>query len=269
MKKVFLIIVLFYVVSIPAELVAKNAKPTPPDGMVFIAGGEYLPFYRVNDKTKSQSVSVNGFFLDVHQVTNSDFKKFVSSKMRWRKSQIPKIFTDSGYLQNWSGDLDFDADILNSPVTNVSWFAAKSYCAFLGKRLPTMDEWEFAALASETKSDATKEKDFHKRILNWYGKPNSKKSSAVGSVYKNYYGVHDMHGLVWEWVADFNSVMMTGESRGDKSIEKKLYCAGGAIGTADPNDYAAFMRYAFRASLNARYTVDNLGFRCAKGGVRE
>ena len=40
-----------------------------------------------------------------------------------------------------------------------------------------------------------------------------------------------------------------------------LYCGSGAVGASDFENYAAFMRYAFRSSLEARYTVANLGFR--------
>jgi formylglycine-generating enzyme required for sulfatase activity len=75
------------------------------------------------------------------------------------------------------------------------------------------------------------------------------------------YGISDLHGLVWEWTLDFNSSLVTGESRGDGSLERSLYCGSGAAGAADFEDYAALMRYAFRSSLEARYAVGNLGFR--------
>ena len=68
---------------------------------------------------------------------------------------------------------------------------------------------------------------------------------------------------MWEWVSDWNSVLLTGESRVDAGIERQLYCAGAAAGAADPSDYAAFLRFAMRASLKATYAVGNLGFRCA------
>ena len=69
---------------------------------------------------------------------------------------------------------------------------------------------------------------------------------------------------MWEWVEDFNAVLTTGESRKDSSLDRSLFCAGGAIGAADPNDYAAFMRYALRGSVEADHALRNLGFRCAK-----
>ena len=80
----------------------------------------------------------------------------------------------------------------------------------------------------------------------------------------NVQGVYDMHGLIWEWVEDFNASIMTGESRADVALDRNLFCGGGSASAADPGDYAAFMRYAFRGSLQAKYTIRNLGFRCAK-----
>ena len=46
-------------------------------------------------------------------------------------------------------------------------------------------------------------------------------------------------------------------------LDRNLFCAGGSVGATDVSNYAAYMRYAFRASLKANYAVANLGFRCA------
>ena len=72
-----------------------------------------------------------------------------------------------------------------------------------------------------------------------------------------------MHGLIWEWVSDFNSIILTGDSRSNSAINRDLFCASGALGAVDKENYAAFMRFAFRSSLQGKYTVSNLGFRCA------
>lgn len=62
----------------------------------------------------------------------------------------------------------------------------------------------------------------------------------------------------------FNTAFVTGESRGDTALEKSMFCGSGAVGAADPSDYAAFMRFGFRSSLKGNFTVANLGFRCVK-----
>ena len=70
--------------------------------------------------------------------------------------------------------------------------------------------------------------------------------------------------MVWEWTYDFNSVLISGESRKDVDDDSNLFCGSAAVGTTDLMNYAAFMRYAIRGSLNANYTMKNLGFRCVK-----
>lgn len=143
----------------------------------------------------------------------------------------------------------------------MSWFAARAYLRAVGKALPTVDQWEYVGAASETKADASRDSAFLARLRGWYARPTPQRLPAVGSTARNYHGVEDLHGLVWEWTLDFNSALVSGESRGDNSLDRSLYCGSGAAGAADFEDYAAFMRYAFRSSLEANYCVANLGFR--------
>ena len=224
-----------------------------------IPGGVYTPLYTVGEK----KVKVNSFRLAAYAVTNAQFLEFVRAHPKWRRSQVKRLFAEANYLRGWTGDLSFDPKIANSPVVSVSWFAARAYCQAQGARLPTQDEWEFVARANEKIVDATSKAEFRKNILDWYSKPTSATLPAVGSTFKNVYGVHDMHGLVWEWVDDFNTILVTGESRGDNALDRGLFCAAGVSGSTDPSDYAAYMRYAFRSSLKSNYALGNLGFRCA------
>ena len=177
---------------------------------------------------------------------------------------MKEIFADKNYLQEWKDDTTlFSATNPNTPVTNVSWFAAKAYCSCQGKRLPTIDEWEYVAMADETLQDARTLPSFNQKILDWYEQPKSFRN-PIGMTPENFWGIQDMHGLVWEWTSDFNSVMISGESRKDGSTDNSLFCGTGSLGANDLMNYAAFMRYAFRGSLKAKYCVRNLGFRCAK-----
>lgn len=229
--------------------------------MVAIKKGAYVPLYGTTDK---KPVEVKAFSMDVFPVTNAQFVAFLKKYPQYSRSNIKGLFAEKSYLSQWKSDFDYGATNLpNAPVTNVSWFVAKKYCECQGKRLPTMDEWEYVAMADEKRIDARTKEEFNKYILSWYEKPKTY-TNPVGQTFKNYWGVYDMHGLVWEWTSDFNSIFLSGESRKDKDTDKNLFCGSGSINASDLMNYAAFMRYGFRASLKANYASRNLGFRCAK-----
>jgi formylglycine-generating enzyme len=145
----------------------------------------------------------------------------------------------------------------------VSWFAASAYCESAGGRLPTWYEWEYVATASETARDARGDPAWRQRILAWYAKPAASHLPPIGKTPANSYGVRDIHGVVWEWVEDFNSIMISGDNReqGDPDILK--YCGTGALTMQDKDNYAILMRLALFSSLQGRYTTSSLGFRCA------
>lgn len=225
-----------------------------------IGSGTYTPLYG----SDTSPAFVKAFYLDVYPVTNAQYLSFVKTNVKWRKSNVKTIFADKMYLANWINDTTLTSNMsLQSAATYVSWYSAKAYCACQGKRLPTMDEWEYAAMASETKPNAQRDSAFNHRIVANYEIPKTY-LKKVGSTYKNYWGIYDMHGLVWEWTSDFNSVLLSGESRRDGETNRDLFCAASSVNASNLMDYAAFMRYAFRGSVKANYNIQSLGFRCAK-----
>ena len=245
-----------------AVFAQKKSSSNSKSEMTLIKGGNYKPLYFDSTTT---NMKVNSFYMDKYPVTNTDFLIFVEQNPKWRKSKAKKIFAEKSYLINWKGDLELGGKVLpNAPVTNVSWFAAKDFCECQGKRLPTVAEWEYAAQASEMKPDGKDDKNYLQKIYDWYSTPTPDKISNVGSKGKNYWGVYDLHGLIWEWNQDFYNSLVTGESRGNSGFEKNLFCGSGSVGAKDFKNYPAFMRFAFRSSLKANYTTANLGFRCAK-----
>lgn len=228
--------------------------------MVSIKGGKYQPFYGED----STLVEVNNFLLDERQVTNKEFLEFVKKNPQWKRSNVKAIFADETYLQDWQDDETLPKNANpDAPVTYVSWFAAKAYAKSAGKRLPTLDEWEFVAMADEELANARDKVSYSENIINLYHVKFREKNPVKHSA-PNYWGVYNMFDLVWEWTSDFNSIMSTSDSRNGKVDDKGLFCAASATSVTDVLNYAAFMRYAFRSSLKANYTVANLGFRCAK-----
>lgn len=239
----------------------KSSIDDLPHDMVVVPEGEYTMFFGTEGETRTKTIP--SFLLDSTAVTNAEFLDFVKRNPSWSKSRIPKIYADTGYLKHWEGDFVIGErfeEVKNSPVTNVSWFAAKAYAKWKDKRLPTNDEWEYAANGKVLGTKLSQ----NEIILEWYSKPTPPMIPPIKSTFQNEYGLYDMHGLVWEWVSDFNSIVMDGDSRSNSSIKRNLFCASGSFGASDKEDYAAFMRFGYRSSLKANYTVENLGFRCAK-----
>lgn len=231
--------------------------------MVLIPAGDYEPLFR--DSKEPAATAVPAFHLDVRPVTNAEFLAFVTANPQWRRSRVSPLFADKGYLADWAGDVEPGPDApANSPVVRVSWFAARAFAAWCGKRLPTTAEWERAASVGFTTTNAKTEPAYRALVLDWFATPTPWPLPAAGSGRPNYFGVRDLAGLVWEWVSDFNAALVTGDARGDSSVDRGLFCSAGSVGARDREDYPAFMRAGFRSSLRASYVVPNLGFRCAK-----
>lgn len=245
-------------ICLALTVVAETEEGKEVSGLVTIPAGEYVPLY-TTDKTPRR---VEAFQLDVTSVTKREYLAFLTKNPRWQRSKISKMFADESYLKDWQGDLD-PGNRLDSPVTHVSWFAARAFAKFHGKRLPTVDEWEYVARADATTANATADDAYTQMILDWYAARPVDPLPDPSTFPENFHGVRALHGLIWEWVEDFNNAMVTGESRGDTGLERNLFCAGGALSATDVRNYAAFMRYAFRSSLKGQYTTANLGFRCA------
>jgi sulfatase modifying factor 1 len=248
--------------------VARGSEPHAGAAQARIAGGDWRSILPTGEG--KPSVRVAPFKLDRTPVTNAQFLAFVRRHPEWRRGQSPAALVDAGYLRNWqSADELGPAAEPDQPVTEVSWFAARAFCEARGSRLPTWYEWEIAAAADESQEDARNRAGWQQRILGWYARPSNQPLARVGMDPPNFHGVHDLHGLVWEWVEDFNALMMSGDSRERGDPDQLKFCGSGAMASEDPGDYALAMRLALLSSLEAKSTTKNLGFRCASDDKEE
>jgi formylglycine-generating enzyme required for sulfatase activity len=216
------------------------------------------------------TVTIGSFYLDRYEATNAQFKKFLDKNPQWRQDRIPARYHNGNYLKQWN-DNNYPKGKADHPVTNVSWYAAVAYCQWEGKRLPTEAEWEYAARGGL--SGATfpwGDEPVDKTRANYSG-TNIGGPAPVGSYPANGYGLFDMAGNVWEYVADewgpySSSPQMAPVAGGDLflagtflNVTTRRVIRGGSWAGAPIN-----LRVAYRDSHPPEGAQDFVGFRCAK-----
>ena len=152
-----------------------------------------------DDETPQHEVHIRrGFRMGVHEVTLGQFKQYIAAAGR------DDLLTDEFIEDNGNGD--------RAPVVSVSWHDAQDFIDWLNKkegtqayRLPSEAEWEYAARAGTTTRYSWGDAIGRNRA-NCDGGCGSrwddKRPAPVGSFAANGFGLYDMHGNVWEWVAD-------------------------------------------------------------------
>ena len=163
--------------------------------MVPILAGEFKMGSSDNDAHPNESpvhtVYLDAFYMDIHEVTNAQYKKFVDANPEWRKKGNYTKYHDRNYLAHWHGN-NYPSGKGNHPVVYVSWYAAMAYAEWAGKRLPTEAEWEKAArggLAGQ-------------KFLRGISQSNRGIGTPVGIYAPNPYGLYGMADRVWEWCLD-------------------------------------------------------------------
>ncbi len=146
-------------------------------GMVLIPAGEFQAGSdENNDERPVHKVYLDAFFMDIHEVTQKDYK----SVMGKRSSEFR------------GPDL---------PVERVTWFEAREYCKKVGKRLPTEAEWEKAARSGTSRPYYWGE-DMDDAFA-WHWDNSGRKTHPIGQKRPNAFGLYDMAGNVREWVVDW------------------------------------------------------------------
>jgi formylglycine-generating enzyme len=227
-----------------------------------LEGGEFRSVLPADGE--SSPASIQPFWLRSTPVSNAEYLGFLQAYPQWRRGAVPAVLAGADYLAWWSGPLSFAPLQGRAPVTQVSWHAAQAFCASEQARLPTWYEWEFAAAADELRADAREDSLWLARILAWYSRPASQPPQAIGLQPANYYGIHDLHELTWEWVEDFNGLFVSSDSRTQGEQKQLAFCGGAALSLGDKNNYAVLIRLALLAAMEANQGGNYLGFRCAR-----
>jgi formylglycine-generating enzyme required for sulfatase activity len=152
------------------------------------------------------------------------------------------------------------------PATDVSWDEAKAACVHFGGRLPTEAEWEYAARAGSQTTWSFGDEEKHLGDYAWYGEGLPRLPHPVGLKKPNAWGLYDMHGNVWEWVADwcgpYNGAAQIDPS-GPPTGEFRLVRGGSFF------QPARLLRSANRDCFRPEYRNSFSGFRCVRGPRRQ
>ena len=231
----------------PPPIETKPLTPDAPRGMVYIAGGDFLMGNNTGDEYEkpAHKVSVAPFFMDVTEVTCEDYLKFLTATSR----RSPRNWTRTT-CQSGAG---------RQPVTGVDWNDAKAYADWANKRLPTEQEWEFAARGvqsarypwgNEWRSNAANAGDSSAQRLNDVGSYPSGKTST---------GVMDLIGNAWEWTSS-DVVVYPGGNLSSAIPQDVKVVRGGSwqAGKQATSTYRGYLHITNAKDYSAT------GFRCVK-----
>ncbi|MFC1806042.1 formylglycine-generating enzyme family protein [Planctomycetota bacterium] len=210
-----------------------------PPGMVFVPAAEATLGTELEfDENPVHTVRIAPFFIDIHPVTNAQYAEFVAT-------------TGHRPPKHWIGGVPPPGEE-SHPVVWLSWFDATACAEWAGKRVPTEDEWEYAARGTDGREypwgsqfDADR---CNCRPTGLGGtSPLESFPTGVGP-----FGCHDMAGNVWEWT----------DSWRDEGQERRVL-RGGSWGSGSMS-----VRACFRGGDLPTYWSNGYGVRCALSRLR-
>ena len=187
-----------------------------------------------------RQVTLDAFHIDRYEVTNALYARFLAANGKGSPGPATP----------------------NHPVTGVTWRDADAYCKWAGKRLPTEAEWEKAARGADGRKFPWGSQ-WEKGRANGDGARGE--PAPVGSYPQGAspFGVHDVGGNVWEWVADWHGHDYYERGprqnpRGPSEGDRKVLRGGSFV------DKVLQLRTTVRLAYRPEETDGNVGFRCAK-----
>lgn len=221
--------------------------------MIWLPGGTFTmgddKSDRDNEKPAHQ-VTLSHFAVGKYPVTFAEYDAFCDVTGREKPED-----------QGWGRD--------HRPVINVSWDDAQAYCRWLGRqtgqdyRLLTEAQWEYACRAGSDTIWCFGDDEKQLGDYAWYWKNAERKTHPIGEKRANTWGLHDLHGNVWEWVQDWY---------GDYSSEPQHDPSGPESGASRVGRGGGWSRGAVRCRSAYRYHWRPayrgifLGFRLARTG---
>jgi len=214
--------------------------------MVYIPGGKFIMGRDDGDEDErpAHEVEVKPFYIDKYEVTNQEYKKFVDA-------------TGHPAPRNWTNNGSYAPDQARLPVTYVTWQDAADYARWAGKRLPSEEEWEYAARGGSKGYLYPWGNEWKEGYAN-VSRKDRMRPTPVGSYDRDQspFGVYDMAGNVSEWVHDFF------KKYGGKADERWKVFRGGNFVDGPDTSTTTYRWYDYPNP--PADILPKLGFRCAK-----
>ena len=228
--------------------------------MVLVSEGEFLMGSETADfpeEAPIHTVRLDAFYMDKYEVTNALYQACEQAG-----ACLPPRSTVDGLKKEYYTD----PSLSNYPVFNVDWYQAGEFCAWREARLPTEAEWEKAARGTDGRTYPWGEGAGCNRVNFYDGSQNCiGATTSVGNYASGVspYGIFDMAGNVWEWVADGYSKDYYANSPyenplGSDTSQLRAMRGGGW------NFDAMHVRTSYRAGIKPDEFYFYLGFRCAR-----
>jgi formylglycine-generating enzyme required for sulfatase activity len=226
-----------------------------PGGALLMGGGE-----GDDDEQPEHTVTLSPFSIDKHETSYAEYDSCV------RKGVCSPAHYDDGKCLMWTSEGIARVRVPpqyrspDYPVVCVTWYQAKEYCSFRGKRLPTEAQWEYAALAG---GSGTYTWGSQQPSSSRCTSPENRRPLASGTFPPNAWGLYDMTGNVWEWTydlyqKDFYSYSEPQDPSGPPVGRYRVIRGGGWYSGQSQ------LRSKNRQWLVPEYGEVSVGIRCAK-----
>ena len=219
----------------------------------FMMGSPESEQGRYENETQHEVTISKDYYLGVYEVTQAQYEKVMGKNLS---------YFQGAKVGNENADL---------PVENVSWDEAVKFCKKLSAlpeekkagrvyRLPTEAEWEYACRAGSKTAYSFDDEEGLLPEYGWFSRNSSRRTHTVGLLEPNAWGLHDMHGNVWEWCSDWYEEYPKGAVSDPTGPKEGSYrvLRGGCWGNE-----AADCRSAFRSGYDPSLRFNGLGFRLA------